>query len=37
MKDKEIEVRESVDMDDTDGNFEISLIDDMQEVRRKLT
>ena len=31
-EDKEIEVRESVDMDDTDGNFEISLIDDMQEV-----
>ena len=31
-EDKEIDVRESVDMDDTDGNFEISLIDDMQEV-----
>ncbi len=31
-EDKEIEVREFVDMDDTDENFEISLIDDMQEV-----
>ena len=31
-EDKEIEVRESVDMDETDANFEISLIDDMQEV-----
>lgn len=31
-EDKEIEVRESVDIDETDGNFEISLIDDMQEV-----
>ncbi|MGL5694766.1 MAG: DNA-directed RNA polymerase subunit beta, partial [Peptostreptococcaceae bacterium] len=31
-EDKEIEVRESVDMDDTDGNFEISLIDDMENV-----
>ena len=31
-EDKEIEVRESIDVDDTDGNFETSLIDDMQEV-----
>ena len=31
-EDKEIEVRESVDVDEADGNFEISLIDDMQEV-----
>ncbi len=31
-EDQEIEVRESVDVDEADGNFEISLIDDMQEV-----
>ena len=34
-EDQEIEVRESVDVDDTAGEFELDVIDNMEEVEAK--